>query len=127
MDKILNYEEREKIKQEGWKIFHEGTTPNAKACGLMRVIDSHYWRQRENLEFDSCRKGHTKLAVGKKYTPGYVLDIDHYTPHWLYSMRHMVPKEVMEYIEENWGYVPTECEYLLEGNTIYTFGSRCAK
>jgi hypothetical protein len=93
----------------------------------MRVIESHYWRQIENLEFDSCRKGHTKLVVGKKYSRGYVLEIDDYTPHWLHSMRHMIPKDVMDYIEENWHYIPTECEYLLEGNTIYTFEHRPRK
>lgn len=121
MERIIPYEEREEMKAEGWRAFGEAKTPHGKATGILRVIDAHYWRQREALEDDRLRRSHLKKVLPKKYYPGYTLDIDHYTPHWMHSMRDKIPEDVMKVLEDQWGYKPTPCPYLPDGHTIYVF------
>jgi hypothetical protein len=121
VERIVPYEEREKMKQEGWEAFSKATTPHGKAAGLLRVIDSHYWRQREAFEDDRLHKKHLRMVVPRKYSPGYTLDIDHYTPHWMHSMRDKIPDDVMEVLESQWGYKPEKSPYLPDGHTIYVF------
>lgn len=123
MEEIMLYNEREKIKKESWDDFRNAKTPYGKASALLNVIMSHYWRQREAIESDKYKKKHLKMVVPKKYSPGYELDIDHYTLHWLHSMRHLVPKEVLQVLEDQWGYKPVKSEYLPDGCTIYQWGS----
>lgn len=120
-ERIIPYEEREKMKEEGWDHFNKATTPQGKASGILRVCEAHYWRQREVFEDDPKVKIHTRTVVPKKYSPGYILDIDHYTPHWMFSMRDKIPDDVMKALEDNWGYKPTKSKYLPDKHSLYVF------
>ena len=113
------YQEREELKKKSWEAFYKADSPHGKASAILGVIEAHYWRQREALEADKNKRKHLKMAWPKKYHPGYELDIDHYTLHWLHSMRHFVPKEAQKALSEQWGYEPLKSKYLPEGCTIY--------
>ena len=117
---IVPYEKREAMKTEGWDAFNSATTPHGKAGGILRVIDAHYWRVREQLEGISTKKRFLKMIVPQKYSPGYELDIDHYTPHWLHANRKLIPPDVMEVLETQWGYKPVASKYLPDGMSLYT-------
>jgi hypothetical protein len=121
MEEIPTYEEREKIKKAGWDLVKGDNSIYMKSVGMLRVCESHYWRVREQLDGAPLERKYTRMAVGKKYSPGYVLDIDHYTPHWLHAMRESIPADIMEYLKETWGYSPSKCKYLPDGHTIYVF------
>jgi hypothetical protein len=120
----LSYEEREKMKQEGWDFFTKAKTAHGKTHGLLRVVTAHYWRQREVFEEDRYAKKHLRMVLPKKYYPGYILENDHYTPHWIHSMRDKIPDDVMKVLEDQWGYKPTKSAYLPDGHTIYVFPDR---
>lgn len=119
MEEIMSYEDREALKTKGWTLFSEAATIQGKALGLMWVIEGHYWRQREELDGNSKKKSLLRKLLPKKYSPGYELDIDHYTPHWLHSMRHLVPDDLQQHISENMGYKPVETKYLPDGHSLY--------
>lgn len=119
IERILPYDERENLKRVAWEAFHKSENEFGKASALLGVIEAHYWREREYLDFDRYKRKHLKMAVQKKYFPGYELDIDHYTLHWLHSMRHLVPKEVLFALKKQWGYEPVQSKYLPDGCTSY--------
>lgn len=111
----MEYEERERLKEEGWKLFSESKTSHGKAGAIMRfVVLAHYYRAVENL-----KKSQIKKIVGKKYVPGYELDIDDYSRHWLFSMKDHFQSDVFEALCE-W-YEPEECKFLPKGCTCYRF------
>lgn len=112
------YHEREEFKSEGWREISKTDDPNKKAWFfLYRVIWSHYWRAREEIEKNSKRKSLLKKIRGKKYYPGYILDIDHYTKHWLWANKGMLDEATIKATE----YEPEENKYLPEGRTSYYF------
>jgi hypothetical protein len=121
MEAIPTYHEREEMKKEGWHAFSRALTPYGKAAALLRICDAHYWRQREFLEDFPDAKKYLKVTFPKKYFRGYELDIDHYTPHWLHSMRHLISEEVMEILKDQWGYEPVASKFLPDGHTSYVW------
>lgn len=116
---IMPYKQRENIKKIGWEAYHRDTTPDEKAYGLLMVIDSHYWRAREFLESNPKKKSFLKKLLPKKYSPGYELDIDHYTPHWMFSMKKFISQHVLDVLESKYGYKMEGSPYLPEGMTVY--------
>lgn len=118
----MDYEEREKLKQEGWSKFKDCKTPYGKMQILMHyIIMAHYWRAREELESSKKCDKYLKLIRGKKYYKYYQLDIDHYTEHWLFANKdqEFMKDGVFESCKE-W-YEPKESKYLPKGMSIYQF------
>ena len=115
-----SYEMREQVKYEGWEKISETVCPREKACHyLNNVIWSHYWRAREALENNRKWKSLLKKVMGKKYHPGYMLDMDDYIPHYLYANLENSPKEMLNAIKEQWHYEPKESKYMPKGCTCY--------
>lgn len=118
------YEDREDSKKEGWTRIHESTCPREKAgYFLNRIIWSHYWRARGEIEAQRNCKTLLKKIRGTKYYPFYELDMDHYIPNWLHANKKMVPQDVLDVIKDQWGYEPEENKYLPEGRTSYLFST----
>lgn len=116
----MEYEEREKLKAEGWKIFSEVKEPYAKRNALMQfIIKAHYWRAREEIESRKDCNSCLRKIFPKKYSPGYEMDIDHYTEHWLYANKdqEFMKDGVFECCVE-W-YTPISSKYLPNGATVY--------
>jgi hypothetical protein len=121
---LTNYHDREEFKSMGWERYRAGGTPGSRAGGVLMIIDAHYHGQVEVLECDPKRRSHTKMAVGRKYYPGYELDIDHYTRHWLHSMGHLIDGDVLFFLQEFMGYYAEKSKYLEKGHTVYHFQKR---
>lgn len=116
----LTYEMRERLKSEGWDLFKKSESSYAKRNILMHfIINAHYWRAREEVKARKSPKRALKMIYPFHYTPGYEMDIDHYTPHWLFSQRNQpfMTKEVYEACKE-W-YQPKKSKYLPDGMTVY--------
>jgi hypothetical protein len=119
-EKYPTHHELEECKQEGWKRISESNCPRQKAMQYMnRIIWSDYWKARQEIETQRDCKALLKKIRGKKYYSYYVLDIDHYTLHWLHANK--VPEDVLDVIKEQWHYEPEENKYLPEGRTSYVF------
>lgn len=120
-DVIVPYKQREDWKEEAWDCFWASETPNGKASFLLRVIECHYWRAREDIEERNNKKACLKKVAKQKYTPGYELDIDDYTGNWLWSHRNreFMSGGVFDALLE-W-YEPRESKYLPEGCSVYQF------
>jgi hypothetical protein len=116
---MIEYEEREQMKREGWDAYYNSTTTSGKALGLTRVITAHYYRAREHLNDMPNPKQILRKVFSKEYTKGYAMDIDHYAPHWLFANGDMIEAAVLKHIEENFGYKPQESKYLQKGYTSY--------
>lgn len=118
----MDYEEREKLKKEGWEKFSDCKTPSGKTQVLMHyIITAHYWRAREFIE---SRKDYAKCLKkirGRKYYKGYQLDIDHYTENWLFANKgqEFMKDGVLESCK-TW-YEPKKSKYLPKGMSIYQF------
>ncbi len=120
LSKSMDYESREKLKAEGWELFGKAQSAHAKRNVLMHfIITAHYWRAREAIEARKSPKKALKMIYALYYTPGYEMDIDHYTPHWLFSQRNQrfMTKEIYDACKE-W-YQPKRSNYLPEGMTLY--------
>jgi len=116
---ILDYDEREKLKQEGWKNISDDNQPHKNAYYFLHyIIKAHYWRAREALESTHNYRTFLRKIVGKKYSPGYELDIDHYTEHWLHANKHLMNEATLQYFID-WFYSPKESKYLPKGHTTY--------
>lgn len=115
------YEEREKAKQKCDEILYDqNSTIHGKASAVVNLkIQSHYWRAREELESMKNHKKFLKKIRGKDYFSGYILDIDHYIPHWLFSMGESLAPEILECIKKQYHYQPKECKYLPKVSTVY--------
>jgi hypothetical protein len=114
----LNYRDREKLKSVGWKLYNPKNDTYTRMDGIRFICDAHYWRAVEALD---CPKKRSKLKKirGKKYYPGYELDIDHYTPNWLASVRHLFDPEAVELFKKTYYYQEEPNKYLPKGCTIY--------
>lgn len=118
----MDYEEREKLKIKGWKLFYDAENAGQKANILLHfIITSHYWRAREELENRSDTAKCLKKIRGSKYYSGYTIDIDHYTEHWMHAnqehecMQNGVMEEMKHY------YTPRESKYMPKGHSSYYF------
>lgn len=120
-----SYEERELLKKKFHKEYFSTDNLNKKAGLLLNgLILSHYWRARMTIEDSPRPKLKLRKIRGKKYYANYVLDIDHYTNHWLWANGLGQYKEVLEKIEEIYGYKPEENKYMPEGHSYYIFDGK---
>lgn len=116
----MDYDEREKLKSEGWKEFNEATTPSHKANIILhRIITAHYWRAKEELEHRRDCKSCLRKIRGKKYYPGYELDIDHYAENWIYAQRNRDFMKDGVYEELLKSYEPIKSNYLPDDCSVY--------
>lgn len=114
----MDYNDREQQKTEAWRLLEaKETSLTIKAQALLRVIDAHYWRAREH--FETLPRSKQRRIHGKRYCPGYELDIDVYTRHWLHANGDMIAPEVVECVREQWGYKPEPSRFLAKGKTSY--------
>ena len=119
MKEIMEYAEREAMKHKAWKVINsKDANIHAKAWGVLKVIEAHYWRAREDLE--SMPKAAQRRIHGKRYCPGYHLDIDVYTRHWLVANKSIpISYEVIQHVKSEFGYDPEESKFLHPGQTSY--------
>jgi hypothetical protein len=119
MEKIMEYAEREAMKTEAWKVINsKDANIHAKAWGVLKVIEAHYWRAREDLE--AMPKAAQRRIHGKRYCPGHLLDIDVYTRHWLAANKSIpISYEVIQHVKSEFGYEPEESKFLHPGQTSY--------
>lgn len=114
----MDYHEREAQKTEAWRLLAaEETSLPIKAQALLRVIDAHYWRAREHLE--ARPRSEQRRIHGKRYCPGYQLDIDVYTRHWLHANGDRIAPEVVAFVRDQWCYEPEPSRFLAKGQTSY--------
>lgn len=119
----MSYREREQQKTEAWRVLaDESASLTLKADALLRVIDAHYWRAREQLE--AKPRSVQKRIHGKRYSPGYKLDIDVYTQHWLHANGHRISPDVIETVREQWHYEPEQSRFLAKDQTSYAIPGR---
>lgn len=119
----MDYHAREQQKTEAWQLLAaEGISLTIKAQALLRVIDAHYWRAREHLE--ARPKSEQRRIHGKRYCPGYQLDIDVYTRHWLHANGDRIAPEVVEAVREQWYYEPEQSRFLAKGQTSYAIPNK---
>ena len=114
----MDYHEREQQKTEAWLLLCSADASlTIKAQALLNVIEAHYWRAREHLE--ARPKTEQRRIHGKRYGPGYQLDIDVYTRHWLHANGDRITPEVIDAVREQWHYEPEPCRFLAKGQTSY--------
>jgi len=121
----MQYAEREALKTKAWKAINSKETEiSEKAWGMLAIIEAHYWRAREDLE--AMPKTAQRRIHGKRYLPGYQLDIDVYTRHWLASNTCLtsntcipIPSEVIEHVKTKGYYTPEKSKFLQPGQTSY--------
>lgn len=114
----MDYLEREQQKSEAWTLLAaEDTSLPIKAQALLRVIDAHYWRAREHIE--ALPRAAQRRIHGKRYCPGYQLDIDVYTRHWLHANGDRIASDVVDFVREQWSYEPEPSRFLAKGETSY--------
>jgi len=52
--------------------------------------------------------------------PGYALDIDIYTRHWMWANGDRVAEQdAVAYVKEKFGYKPEESKFLKKGKSMY--------
>ncbi len=126
LENFPTYEEREVAKKVGWNKLTEYESKGdyqAAAYPLLHyIIAADYWRAREALEAMKDYKKNIKKIMGKKYFTGYLLDIDHYTNHWLAANGHrkeLFAKETVQALQDEFGYEPEANKYLPKGMSIY--------
>lgn len=79
----LSYSERERIKNEGWKLYSEGTSVEERAGGALKVIFAHFHRSRESA------------IIGNRDHAAF----DEYVSHWLASDDALItgaPRELLD-------------------------------
>ena len=116
---IPTYKERERMKTVAWEKFQNSDDLFIKAKAVLQICNAHYWRAREN--WDDNPKADTLFKKILGYEPGsfWKLDIDVYTPHWLWANQKLFSKEVMDFIEKDFGYKAKESKYMPQGTTDY--------
>ena len=116
------YQEREDMKRMASQEYNKTDDTNLKAQIIVHgTIKSYYWRARGAIEDLPKSKTKLKKIRGKGYYPGYVLDIDHYTENWLYSMGDNYEPEVIKAIEDIFGYKAKANKFMEKGYTYYIF------
>lgn len=115
----MEYAEQEAIKTEAWKVINSKLENiDAKALATLQIIEAHYWRAREDLE--AMPKAAQRRIHGTRYCPGYSLNIDVYTRHWLAANKSIpIPYEVIQHVKSKFGYDPQESKFLLHGQASY--------
>jgi hypothetical protein len=115
----LDYEQRETLKEEATAVLAQTDYPmHVRAQALQRWIEAHYWRARERLEASSHK--FQRRVHGKRYCPGYELDIDVYTRHWLAAVAPQIAEQdVVAYIVAEFGYQPEMSRFLPRGHSYY--------
>lgn len=88
-----------------------------QGVALLRWIDECYWDARKH--FEAMPKAVQKRIHGKRYSPGYEMDIDVYTRHWLAANGDKLAPGVLDYVREHFGYEPEPSRFLGKGQTIY--------
>lgn len=120
-----SYSEREEQKDKGWGLLSSiDLSYLQKAHAVLHtVIWAHYWRARIDIENSKQRENYLEMIRGENFYPGYILDIEHYTSHWLASngLRLLCP-EIVKAIKDDFYLEPKESEYLPQGMTMYQFG-----
>jgi len=122
MNEYPTYREREESKNKGWELYKKTEDINKKASILLHyIINSHYWRARKLLEDSPKTQTLLSKIRGKKYYPGYTLDIDHYVKNWIASNGdRLLSPDVLDVLEEM-SYPKEKCKYMPDGNSIYVF------
>lgn len=115
----MDYFQREASKSHAWNcIGSEQTSIEEKACALLRIIEAHYWRAREQLA--DMPASFRRRVHGKRYSKSYELDIYIYARHWLAANRNIpVGQDVFEYVINEFGYKPEPSRFLPNGATSY--------
>ena len=120
-----SYTEQEEQKSKGWELLSKRgksmTDYERSYVILHTIIWSHYWRARISIEMQRKRKTYLKKIRGSKYYSCYVLDIDHYTKHWLHACGEIIGNENVKAIEDHFHYTPEANKYLHKGMTMYRF------
>jgi hypothetical protein len=112
---LIPYNEREKFKSEAWAIYNdEKVDIPGKALAILRVSEMHYHRMIEDLSVEMQR-----LVIGSK-PPGYILELDTYTNHWLAANHQLFTPEVGQYILDEFHYKPERCKYMPSGRSSYS-------
>lgn len=125
-----SYEERERQKDEGWRLLaSEELSFFEKAHVVLHtIIWAHYWRARIAIENCKDREERLKTIRGEQYYPCYILDIEHYTNHWLVANgKRLLHPEIIKAISERFYLKPETSEYLPEGMTMYQFKQYLSK
>jgi hypothetical protein len=116
----MDYKQREELKEEGWNLLDKCIYPQSKCNIFMHhIIKSHYWRARKHIEIQKNSCTLLRKIRGRKYYKNYELDIDDYTPHWLFANKHLMDEETYKCCCK-W-YEPIESKYLPKGYTTYVF------
>lgn len=114
----LDYRQREILKHEASVVFHSDADMPTRARALLYWCEAHYWRARSSLGV--MPKAFQRKVHGKNYFPGYELDIDVYTRHWLWSMgEKLATNDVLDYLADVFGYTPEKSKFLPKGYTEY--------
>ena len=116
------YQQREQIKSDALSEYVKTDCVKRKAkLTIDGVIFAHYWRAREDIE--KAKQTQTKLRKirGKKYYSGYILDIDHYTRHWLWANGDGQEPDVIEAIKDIYFYEAEHNKYMPKGSSYYLF------
>lgn len=109
--------EIEHEKSIAWEIYSDKKNNIPKrASAMVRIMQMHY--ERCIPVFERFNSNNKRMILGNIYKKGYQLDIDHYAPHWIFSMMHIFDIDVVNYFMENY-YKPIECKYLKKGKTQY--------
>lgn len=119
----LDYEQRELLKREACAMLASDEPIPGRAWALLHLIEAHYWRAKSALENRPKRDQHRIL--GRRYTPGYELDIDVYTRHWLAANgANVSEQDVVHYVIEHFHYEPEESQFLPPGHSVYVIPDR---
>ena len=115
----LDYHQREKLKHEASVVFHGDFDVPTRATALLYWCESHYWRAKEDLE--GCTKAVQRKVHGKRYMPGYELELEVYTRHWLWALgSKLAGDDILNYISDTYGFTPEKSKFLEKGKTIYS-------
>jgi hypothetical protein len=119
-----SYIEREDQKDKGWKtLLSENLSLSQKAHVVLNtIIWAHYWRARIAIENSKDRDKYLEMIRDERFYPGYILDIEHYTSHWLASNgERLLTPEIMKTISDEFYLKQEENRYLPKGMTMYQF------
>lgn len=121
MDSDERYRACELTKVVGWEWI-KSDRPGKRSFGFDLIISAHYVRAWAALQ--NSKAAFRRKVYGKRYSPGYELDIDVYTNNWLHSLRNHVAlgrhsKARKDFLTYNPSYKPVRNKYLPDGMTIY--------
>jgi len=123
-ERMPSYPIREKVKGYGWKLYsialeeedYLGAAKSIVEC----VIWSHYWRCRQVLENIRGYNGKMRKIMGKDYYKDYRLEFDYYAKNWIHANKDTIDQNVIDALQDKYGYDPVESEFMGKGCTYYT-------